>query len=108
MRFLRRVKKEGGWCRSRKRSSRAKGRARAAANGHPSIAPTANHSVAWRDRVNERDFKETAKAIVVVYIAKDEGRKAGAEMKRPAEPRRRVRRRVAVFVPYASATVRHK
>jgi hypothetical protein len=60
-------------------SSKTNGIARANANGHPTIAPVANSSVA--KSVLSLFFildgsKANAYANVVVYIAKEDGRKA--------------------------------
>jgi hypothetical protein len=67
-----------------KSSSNTNGRAKARANGQPIIAPAAKSNVAvsvgWL-LVSEDGPTDTANANVVVYIAKDDGRKAESIIK---------------------------
>ena len=63
----------------RNSSSKTNGIATASANGHPTIAPVANASVAKRVRrkfVLVGTSSESAKATEFAYIANDDGRKA--------------------------------
>jgi hypothetical protein len=58
------------------RSSKANGRASAAANGQPTTEPSPNQRTQRRVRDQEGRSRLMAKAKVVVHIAKDEGRYA--------------------------------
>lgn len=64
---------------STKSSSNTKGNERASANGHPTMAPVANNMVAQSVLLvflTVEGSNANAKASVVAYMAKEEGKKA--------------------------------
>lgn len=66
---------------STKSSSNTKGSESASANGHPTMAPVANDMVAQTvlvEFLTVEGSSANAKASVVAYMAKEEGRKAVA------------------------------
>lgn len=64
-------------------SSIAKGRIRAPANGHPTMAPRANHATPLAVLRPPLQFMKEAAPSMPVYIVKDDGRYAVAEWKLP-------------------------